>query len=82
MRFIPSGTIEEKPWMQRLSDRRCVQRFSSKSGGGGGKNDKTDMLMPSNNEGLCFGHLLLSCYCCVIFSFCLDNGPEIFGLMD
>ena len=29
--------------------------------------DKTDMLMPSNKEGLSF--VKVSCYCCVIFSF-------------
>ena len=77
MRFRPCGTIE---------DRRCIHRFSSRprslwlsiESEGWCINDKTDMLMPSNNEGLSFGHLLKYLATVVsFFIFCLDNGPEI-----
>ena len=57
MRFRPSGTIEDRRCIQRFSSQSRSLRLSSDSEGWCVK-DKTDMLMPSNNEGLSFGHLL------------------------
>ena len=77
MRFRPSGTIQ---------DRRCIQHFSSRSHSlwlsieseGWCIHDKTVMIMPSNNEGLPFWHLLKCLDTVVSFlCSCLDNGPEI-----
>ena len=67
MRFRPSGMIE---------DRRCIQRFSSRSRSlwlsieseGWCINDKTVMIMPSNNEGLPFGHLLKCMMYCILLN--------------